>query len=1038
MIITQSNGRKKSILTPEELDVSTKSVLANLTLEERELLFALDFASEKGDSFVECELEQEVAQHVYHTKPVSIERFVTDSYYLGESCATMYPELKKDLVSLFEYPYREVVNTGAIGVGKCEAGDNETVWYETGERITVREAAERYKERGHARTYGFSKDGSGVDWHECKYIESGYKQIGDLRLWSGCKTGLTPDHPILTPNGYKKVSELKKGDSVATARNLPTGQGLDIADDEIKFVAYMLTDRGGCGDNLIFNESNDKCLLSLLNVIDNLGGHVEYKACRKGSLSISILGLKPLMDKYDFYILSKARRVPAIFYGLDNRQLGLFLNIVWSCNGWITHESNGWSLGISFDSEDYIHDIQQLLLRFGVISKYNRKFKAWSLQVLGADNVKLFLDNVGVLLDYKNQCEDAKNYAKSVISFSSPESHDWRQDVFWDKIDSYTLRRDKEYVYDREVPDTHNFVTNGLIVHNTYIASIALSYIFYTLSCMINPQKVFGLSSGTEMVVVLISKNLTLAREVLKSGIDDKLKESPYFMTKFTPDFRRDFTLFPNNIRMTIGSYTSDRVLGTNVFSAIMDETNFPPKRKAQQIATGFGQKSSKASFDIVEKVYRSMVRRIKSRFQVAGGGFPGMVILASSAATVDSFTERKIRESVNDSSVFVRDHTQWTVKPKENFCGEMFYVLCSTSATKSRILREDEYDLITDEYMNANDVFIMDIPIEFKEDFENNMEESLRDIAGFSTEAISQFMQRTDTIEDAISGKVEHCFSANEWMAGTRELFDWNKLCIQFERKLTGGYTEIAYKPRLNSQALRWVHVDTSISGDSSGMAIAHIDKWVEVVRRDSEGNKHTDVAPYYIVDFMLRINPPPAEQIYMPDIRAMIYQFMEHGYRFIGLSTDTYQYIEMHQQIKRKGIKPYLVSMDKTVDPYMELKSAFYEHRIEIYNYKPFIEEFKLLEYDRLVGKIDHPLAGSKDVADAVAGAIWGLKKSGARMPVLGIKDGQENMVKNNNNWVSPLIPAEHVNAREIGEAIKDAKKDSVEAFMPILFGD
>jgi len=593
------------------------------------------------------------------------------------------------------------------------------------------------------------------------------------------------------------------------------------------------------------------------------------------------------------------------------------------------------------------------------------------------------------------------------------------------------LRQDLIDLFD--YPYRETVLTGGIGVGKTFILSIAICRVIYELSCMISPQETFGLSKGSEMVIPLISKNLTLAREIMKSAVDDKIKESQYFMTKFAPDMKKEYTLFPHNIRVTIGSYGSDRILGSNVFTVGMDETNFPPKRKKQQIATGFGQKLKASHFDIVEKMYRGMVRRIKSRFQKAGGGFPGMVILASSAATVESFTERKIRESADDPDVFVRDHTQWTAKPLENFCGEFFYILCSRSAMKSRILNEEEYDMVTDEFLESNEAFVMDIPIEFRDDFDSNMEDSLRDIAGFSTEAISQFMQRTGAIAECTDPDREHPFSDEEWTAGKKAKIDWNHLVIKFQRRLPGNYTEDAFTRRRNPTAMRWCHMDTSTSGDSTGITIAHIERWVEVVRRDEEGNRHVDVSPYYIVDFMLRVNPPPAEQIQMADLRAMLYQFRKKGFKFIGFSSDSYQYVDMHQQLKRKGITPHLISMDTSPDPYEELKSAFYENRIEIYNYKPFIDEFKQLEYDRLSGKIDHPTAGSKDVSDSVAGAIWGLKKASTRMPLYG-KTEKGKMPAHEHSWVSPLVPAESVN-QEVVEANRDGV--STEQFIPILFG-
>lgn len=572
--------------------------------------------------------------------------------------------------------------------------------------------------------------------------------------------------------------------------------------------------------------------------------------------------------------------------------------------------------------------------------------------------------------------------------------------------------------------------TGSIGAAKTYSLSVAVCRILYELSCMISPQRTFGLPSSSQMFIPLISKNLTLARVVMKAAVDEKIKASPYFMTMFPPVIKSEETLFPSNIVLSIGSYGSDKVLGTDILTIALDETNFPPKRKAQQINVSMGQRLRPEHFDIVEKVYTGVVRRIKSRFQEAGGGFPGMVILASSAATIDSFTERKIRKSKNDPDVFVRDNTRWTLKP-DSFSGEVFYVLCSTSSLQSKILTEDDYEYITDEYLDANDAFVMDIPIEYLPDFELNLEDSLRDIAGFSTQAVSLFMQRTKTVGECINSELFHPFSTTEWTAGTPGRISWDKITAKFERRLPGGFTEYAFKPALNSRALRWCHIDTSLSGDSSGICIGHIDRWVEVLRRGTDGEKYTDLAPHYIIDFMLRINPPIGEQIYMPDLRAIFYQFVEKGYSFRGFSCDQFQSAETLQQVKRQGIKTRLISMDETVEPYEELKSAFYEHRIEIYDYKPFIEEMTKLEYDRLNGKIDHPVAGSKDVSDAVAGVIWGLKTSSLKTPMEGVQ-GVNSMKDNEYNWVSPLIPAEEVDIDRVKR-----NGDDDELWTPIMFG-
>jgi hypothetical protein len=558
-------------------------------------------------------------------------------------------------------------------------------------------------------------------------------------------------------------------------------------------------------------------------------------------------------------------------------------------------------------------------------------------------------------------------------------------------------------------------LTGSIGAGKTFVASVAICRILYELSCLKDPQRTFGLSSGTEMVIMLISKNLILAREVMKTSIDDKIKLSPYFMEHFAPKFSTDYTLFPNNIRMTIGSYGAERALGANVFSSMLDETNFPPKRNAQQIHQTFGRKLTAANFDIVEKVYRSMVRRIKSRFQTAGGDFPGMVIMVSSAATLDSFTERKLRDARTDPTIFVRDHTAWTSKPADQFCGKKFWVLCSKSSLRSRILDDDELDDLSTAYLEENEAWLIDVPVEYREDFESNMEDSLRDIAGVSTQAISAFFQRIDAIDACIT-KRPHPFSEEVWVAGSPGTFDWKGMCLEVERRLPGGFTETAWAPREDPSTPRWIHIDTSVSGDSTGIVMGRIDRWVEVVRRDGEGNAYTDTAPYYIIELILCVRPPVGEQIYMPDLRRIVYELQAHGYPIHGFSSDAFQSVEMHQQIRRHGIHTELISMDRSTDAYEELKSAIYEKRIDLYDYEVLLQELRSLEYDRVKGKIDHPRHSSKDCADALAGVVWGLRQHAARLPWAADADTPRRAVGHEHGWVSDMIPAEDVDLDDV----------------------
>lgn len=488
----------------------------------------------------------------------------------------------------------------------------------------------------------------------------------------------------------------------------------------------------------------------------------------------------------------------------------------------------------------------------------------------------------------------------------------------------------------------------------TFFVSIAVCRILYELSCLLSPQISYGMAPWTEMELVTVCKTFYLAHSKIKKAIDDKIRQCPYFQ-QLKVKTGVEFTKFPNNVTMSVATYNSDRILGANIFSAALDEANFAVSTK-QQIVESMARVRTEALYDQAEKMYLSLIRRIKSRFMRAGGDLPGMVILASSAAMVGSFLDRRIVESKKNPDVFVRSYATWDVHPADHFSGKKFRIICGNASLRSRILAENE--TIDEGHLETSGARVISIPDEYRSDFESNLEDSIRDIAGISTHAIAAFFQRVEKIQFAVTAR-KHPFTVLEWQYGTPGEFIWDMLAESRQRVLPGGYKETYWVPKLNPKALRYVHVDTSLSRDSTGIAMGHIARSVDVIRRNDRGDRFVDRAPYFVIDFMLRVKPPYGEQIFLPDIRRLVYEIMEHGFGLIGFSSDQFQSSEMLQQMRAKGVKADNLSTEGT-EAYEKLKTAFYEDRIDIYDYPILLRELRGLEINRVKQKVDHPIGG------------------------------------------------------------------------------
>jgi hypothetical protein len=516
----------------------------------------------------------------------------------------------------------------------------------------------------------------------------------------------------------------------------------------------------------------------------------------------------------------------------------------------------------------------------------------------------------------------------------------------------------------------------------TFVLSVIVGRLLYELSCLVNPQASYGLSPGSEMSLILVSKNLVLSRQVLKSAVDNKIELSPYFQEHFKPDVRGEVSYFPNNVQLIVASYLAQRDIGTNAIACFLDETNFVRTNK-QQIRTADGQQKSLAHFDLAEKTYRSLERRIKSRFVQASGDLPGMIVMVSSANTVGSFIDRRLAAAHHDPSIYAMEMATWEVKPPGSFSGRRFKVLCGGSSLRSRILAPGE---VVDPETLPDEARVIAVPEEYRVDFESNLEDAIRDIAGVPTTAISTFIQRTEKIQEAVNPQRRHPADRQTWQYGQPLVIYWHQLAKASVRRLPGGFEEEVWTPLRNPKALRYVHVDTSLSGDCTGISLGHIERWVEVVRRTPEGDHYTDLAPSFVLDLVLQVRPPPGEQIQLADIRAVIYDLQAHGFVLIGFSTDQYQAVDTIQHMKRRGVAAEILSVDATMVPYEALRSAIYERRIELYEHAPLLGELRALEHDRLRGKVDHPVAGGKDCLSGETMIVFLDGRQGAMKDLVG----------------------------------------------------
>jgi len=478
-------------------------------------------------------------------------------------------------------------------------------------------------------------------------------------------------------------------------------------------------------------------------------------------------------------------------------------------------------------------------------------------------------------------------------------------------------------------------LTGGIGSGKTTIALYTQAYQLYLLSLYENPHAEFGLDPASEILFIFQSINATLAKSVDFYRFRAMLDKSPYFCRYFQYD--RDILSelrFPHRITVKpiIGLETG--AIGQNVISGVLDEVNFMDVVRASK--RGFGEEYNQAT-----ALYNAIARRRESRF-LAPTGLPGVLCVVSSKRYPGQFTDVKQAEAKTNPRIYSYDKCIWDIRP-ENFSGETFSVFVGDTARRPLILKEGE---------TIDAALEVTVPVEFRPQFENDLLNALRDIAGQSTLASHPYLVNVEA--------VRACFS----MGTEGSVF--GSASVDFVDTMLTIYPGRALHP----EALRFAHIDLAVTGDSCGLVIGHVEKFVSKKRGET-----TEILPLVCIDGILEIRPPRNGEIEFEKVRQVLYKLRDAGMPIKWVTMDSFQSRDTMQILSQSGFMTGYQSVDKTMFPYDVLKTTLYDNRLRAPVHEKVVGELLGLEVNTKAHKIDHPPQGSKDVSDALAGVVYGL---------------------------------------------------------------
>jgi len=450
-----------------------------------------------------------------------------------------------------------------------------------------------------------------------------------------------------------------------------------------------------------------------------------------------------------------------------------------------------------------------------------------------------------------------------------------------------------------------------------FVSAVMLARISYLLLCLNDPQRYYGKAAVTAIDMINMAFSSQQAQANFFEPFAAMCEEADCF--KGQVKIKRDFLSFPKKrIRAFSGHSFGGAVEGKNLIVGVLDEI---AEFKTQKELEMSGRRSIRAPKYSAEAVYDVIRSSVDSRFST------GKVILLSYPRYKGDFImEMYDRDSV-DENAYASKGATWDVNP--------------TVTEESLAIEKRRNPERFQAKYNVN-------PAASEDSFFKN-ENVLKETFPVITEEQSP-------IYDDLAPRFKPWFKCNH-------------------------------------QFLCSMHVDLSKSKCRAGIALTHQSgTYNNKVYDNTIGGYVDEGLPIITIDYITSFEAPVAGEIDYEKVREFIKETRNRGFRIGVLSFDGFQSVDMMQHLTKAGFQVAYRSVDRTTVAYDDLKTLLYEGRLTggyvmprslVINgqKKPInviVEELESL-IDLKGKKIVHRVGGSKDEADALAGATQGSLELG-----------------------------------------------------------
>ena len=539
---------------------------------------------------------------------------------------------------------------------------------------------------------------------------------------------------------------------------------------------------------------------------------------------------------------------------------------------------------------------------------------------------KMFNDFLEVLKE--NQFDeipvDAKTFVESADYLGQPELSSIQYEIV-EAMSQIYRKEELQEIFGSVVGAQYfdKYTKNEIILQlgkgsgKDFVSTVACAYIVYKLLCLKDPARYYGKPSGDAIDIINVAINAQQAKNVFFKGFKTKIEKSPWFAGKYNA--KADSIEFNKSITVYSGHSERESHEGLNLLLAVLDEIS----GFASEVGTGNEQGKT------AENIYKAFRGSVDSRFPDLG-----KVVLLSFPRYQGDFISKRYedviaeKETIEKKHLFIMNENLPHDDPNNQF--EISWeedTILSYKVPKVLALKKTTWEV--------NPTRKID---DFKLAFYTDLGDAMMRFACTPTFASDAFFKQKD--------KLEKCMTLRNPVDNFRRFDE-------------------SFKP--DPEKIYYIHADLAQKHDKCAVAIAHVDKWVNIqVIKDYE-----QVAPMVVVDAVAWWEPKSEGPVNLSEVKQWIINLRRQGFNIGVVSFDRWQSFDIQQELKAVGIKTDTVSVAKK--HYEDLAMMIYEERVAIPRIPLLLEEMSELKIMKNT-RVDHPRKKSKDLADAVCGAVFG----------------------------------------------------------------